>query len=117
MAPIREPGTQFQPGLEPITPAKGHPARRPCRPSAPRTAAPFRPSSHCPRSRSHSAKSPRPFGQVDFGVIVLYITYPETLSKYLPYCRTAFLSYWPIALLPYCRIARLPYCPTAFLPA
>jgi hypothetical protein len=62
--------------------------RRPRRTSASRAAIRFRASSHCARSdspwawsRSHSAKSHRPFGQVDSVVIVLYITYPETLNK------------------------------------
>jgi hypothetical protein len=66
---------------------KGAAERRPRRTSASRAARRFRASSHCARSawarsRSHSAQSRRPFGQLDFAVIVLYITYPETLNKY-----------------------------------
>jgi hypothetical protein len=62
---------------------KGAAERRPRRTSASRAARRFRASSHWARSRSHSAQSRRPFGPLDFGVIVLYITYPETLNKYV----------------------------------
>jgi hypothetical protein len=92
---------------------KGAAERRPRRTSASRAARRFRASSHCARSdstwawsRSNSAKSRRPFGQLDFAVIVLYITYPETLNKY-----DVADSRGPAPEpSPYCRIALLPYC-------
>ena len=65
-----------------LTPGKGRPQRRPRRTSAPRAARRFRAPSHCARRRSHPAKSRRPFGQLDFAVIVL-ITYPETPNQVL----------------------------------
>jgi hypothetical protein len=66
--------------------ASAHPAKR-APPNAVH-AAPRLPgrrpaSALCARSRPPSAKSRRPFGQLDFAVIVLYITYPETLNKYV----------------------------------